>query len=616
MSRLTPVSQTITEAVRLIVDEGNVTELRALDATVVGGLGQPRIHVGYFDNPEALAEAVATIRTAKGIYITPNPVDSALLARANNRLKRAGRGEATADGDIRRRRWLLIDADPRRPSGISSTDVEHKQAIDSVYAIAACLKERGWPDPILADSGNGGHLMYQIDLPVDDDGLVQRCLIALANRFDNQEVNIDQTVFNPARIWKLYGTPACKGDDTEERPHRMARILSRPDILVPVPTNLLKVLAGEVVAEHQKVLQDHHGRPRADQLFDLEAFIQQHNLDLSGPEPWISKDGSQGQRWTFNVCPWNSDHADQSAYIVQFTNGAIAAGCHHNGCFGKNWHALRDLKEPGWRERQQGSVSFVSGVPPRSEKNWPEVQPLPDDLPPVMAYESDMLPDPLRVFVDDIAERMQCPPDFPAVAVLAVIGAVIGRRCGIRPKRRDDWVVLPNLWGGVVGRPSLLKSPAVKVPLSLLDRLEATARKQFEADMYEYLKEAALDKAQSKAAEERVKQAIKKGADRETAMEILDKCPPGAAAPIRKRYVTNDTTVEKLGEILAENPNGVMVFRDELLGWLYGLEKDGQQGARAFYLEAWDGTGCFTYDRIGRGTVEIDSAIVSIFGGI
>ena len=126
-----------------------------------------------------------------------------------------------------------------------------------------------------------------------------------------------------------------------------------------------------MLAEQQKVLQDHHGRTRADQLFDQEAFIHQHKLDLSGPEPWIYKAGSQGQRWTFNVCPWSSDHADQSAYIVQFTNGAIAAGCHHNGCFVKNWHALRDLKEPGWRERQQGSVSFVSGVPPRSEKNWP-----------------------------------------------------------------------------------------------------------------------------------------------------------------------------------------------------------------------------------------------------
>jgi len=243
-----------------------------------------------------------------------------------------------------------------------------------------------------------------------------------------------------------------------------------------------------------------------------------------------------------------------------------------------------------------------------------EVRQLPDDMPSVLPFESYMLPDPVRPFVDDIADRLQCPPDFPAMATLVVMGSVIGRRCGIRPRRKDDWTVVPNLWGGVVGRPSQMKTPAIKVPLLLLQRLEVKAHQYFEADELEYEKEDMLSKAMKSDIEKKLKVAISKGENTAPILTMLDDCR--SDAPVRERFITNDATVEKLGEILRDNLAGVMVFRDELMGLLYSLEKDNQQGARAFYLEAWDGTGRFTYDRIGRGTVEIESATVSVFGGI
>lgn len=224
-------AQHIIEAVRLIVGDGAVTELRSLDA-VVGGDRYPATYSGYFDSPEALAQAAATIKAAKGIYITPNPVDPALLARAKNRLRKMGRGDnSTGDHDIIARHWLLIDCDAKRPAGISASDDEHDAAIQRCREIYAHLHDRGWPDPIAADSGNGGHLLYRVNLPRDDGGIVERCLAALANRFNDERVHIDTSVFNPARIWKLYGTSARKGDSTEDRPHRMARLLSVPAAL-------------------------------------------------------------------------------------------------------------------------------------------------------------------------------------------------------------------------------------------------------------------------------------------------------------------------------------------------------------------------------------------------
>lgn len=89
-----------------------------------------------------------------------------------------------------------------------------------------------------------------------------------------------------------------------------------------------------------------------------------------------------------------------------------------------------------------------------------------------------------------------------------------------------------------------------------------------------------------------------------------------SGAPPRQRFLVNNATVEKLGEILNQNPNGVLLYCDELIGWLRSLDRDGHEGDRAFYLTAWDGDKPYTYDRIGRGTLDIRAAIISIVGGI
>jgi len=70
-------------------------------------------------------------------------------------------------------------------------------------------------------------------------------------------------------------------------------------------------------------------------------------LDVNGPSPW-----NNGRKWIFRICPWNPDHTNRAAYVVELPNGVIAAGCHHNGCFGKGWHDLRDVVEPGWRKAE------------------------------------------------------------------------------------------------------------------------------------------------------------------------------------------------------------------------------------------------------------------------
>ena len=241
------------------------------------------------------------------------------------------------------------------------------------------------------------------------------------------------------------------------------------------------------------------------------------------------------------------------------------------------------------------------------------VRPLSSALPTVIPFSYDLLPKSIVGFVSDIAERLQCPPDFAAVATIAVIGSVIGRRCSIRPQQRTDWTVVPNLWGGVVGRPSVLKTPAIRRAISMLQRMEAESKQIHAGAMADYEVKQQLVSLEKKQAELDAKKALKEGrrADALTALSV-----DTPKEPVRARYMTNDATVEKLGELLADNPAGILVFRDELIGWLYSLERENQQSARSFYLEAWDGIGRFTYDRIGRGTIDIESAVVSVFGGI
>jgi len=216
-------------AMRLILEPGQVTELRALGVST-SDYKRPHTVSGYFDDAEALArEAEQLTPYANGVYFIPNVVNPALLARAENRVRPVGQEPLTSDKDIVARRWLLVDIDAKRPSGISSTNSEHDAAITKARQIREVLAGKGWPQPILADSGNGAHLMYRIDLPVDDEGLVKRILEGLSLQFDDEHSHVDTTVHNPARIWKLYGTLSRKGDDVQDRPHRMARILEAPD---------------------------------------------------------------------------------------------------------------------------------------------------------------------------------------------------------------------------------------------------------------------------------------------------------------------------------------------------------------------------------------------------
>ncbi|MBI5780738.1 MAG: DUF3987 domain-containing protein [Rhodocyclales bacterium] len=244
---------------------------------------------------------------------------------------------------------------------------------------------------------------------------------------------------------------------------------------------------------------------------------------------------------------------------------------------------------------------------------WPDPTPLPDELPPVEPFDERLLPEALRGWVMDIAERMQCPSDFPAVGAITALSGLIGARAVVAPKQHDDWRVVPNLWGLIIGRPGVMKSPALAEILKPLHMLEANGRERWQKEHAEWELDTKVAEMVGKANEN--KAAKLAATDREQARLLLAPVEP-PKEPKMRRYVVNDSTVEALAELLVDNPWGVLVYRDEVHGLLCSMDRQGQEGARSFYLTGYDGNQGYAVDRILRGHSYAPRVCISLLGGI
>ena len=327
--------------------DGEVVEVRILN-TNKGTIS------GYFDDYTELVESVDKYIGQYDIYITLNPVKNDLLARSSNRLQPYAK-QTSSDSDIEKIRYVLIDLDPLRPSGISATKGEKKLAAELAKKINKDLIREGFAKPIIADSGNGYHLLLPVDLENTKENVeaVKEFLAALDFLYSTDKVQVDRTTYNPARIVKFYGSLACKGDDTEERPHRWSKIIK-----VPQETNVVSLeQLREIAAKRPKVDKGTQKKSRGKEI-DVEGLIEKHGLDLACSAPFHN----EGTKYILKTCPWNSDHTDNAAYIIKFNNGAVAAGCHHNGCKDENWQTLKALLKEDIVEPQGGDDEKQSDV--------------------------------------------------------------------------------------------------------------------------------------------------------------------------------------------------------------------------------------------------------------
>lgn len=246
--------------VAVLIKPGQIVEIRAPKATVPGRSGTVDKHERHVIEDPArdyvtLARAALDLSgKAPAVYFTLNPLRDGIAD-----------GVSATDADVVRRALLLVDCDPERKGTVSATDAEKKAARSTLIKAVAYLAAQGWPAPVEADSGNGYHAVYGVDLPADDetgpdpkdpsrtvklkDGpstlLIKAVLESLAARFNTSACKIDTKVYNASRITKLYGTEAKKGVATDERPHRFSRVLSVPEEFVVVTREQLQAVADD-----------------------------------------------------------------------------------------------------------------------------------------------------------------------------------------------------------------------------------------------------------------------------------------------------------------------------------------------------------------------------------
>jgi putative DNA primase/helicase len=357
----------------------------------------------------------------------------------------------------------------------------------------------------------------------------------------------------------------------------------------------------------------------------------------TGGTPWGNKGRADELEKVRTTVENRNDQLNESTFacaqlhaggeIPDCRDDLIAAGL----AAGLGESETRKTVESGWRAgllkprsapRKDGPMptSATTKTAPVSDITtgalWPEPEPLPDGLPPVPAFVAELLPESLRPWILDIAERLQCPVEYVAVAALSSLGSLIGRQCVVRPKRHDDWSVVANLWALLVGLPSAMKSPAMEEASRPLLRLEAEAAEVFAKEMQNAEARKAMTKARKAAIEAKMLKAAKDGKGDEAVLMDEFSAAADAEEITQRRYSTSDVTIEKLGELLIENTNGLLLKCDELRGFLNSLDRDGHESARAFYLTAHDGTHGYIQDRIARGSKFIPAVCVTILGCI
>jgi Protein of unknown function (DUF3987)/Bifunctional DNA primase/polymerase, N-terminal len=488
-------------------------------------------------------------------------------AQGKEPLTRHGFKEASTDvATIRSwwRRWPDANIGLPIPKGLVVVDIDTEEAFQQLKS-----EDRHLPSTVTARTARGWHFWYSTDSPA-------RPKVKVLPGVDIR--GIDSYVVVPPSI---HPSGAIYRWEIELHPGRIA----------PAPAWLLKLLRGAVTSppaargpvDTAKILAGVPEGQRDFELFRLASNLRRVDV----PQAWAER------------------------LILE-----SAANC--TPPF-PECEARAKVKSAYDRYRPDGAfVSSVSSLP----GPFRDLRSLPSPLPEAPELPPELLPTPFRGWLEDIADRMQVPLELVTVPALVAASAVVGRTVGIHPKAKDDWLVVPNLWGGIIALPGWLKSPTLAEALRPIRRLAEEARKTFEQRQEDEGARVDSLKAKEAAIKDQLKQAHKGKAKEHTAEELeqhlreLRQELKELASRHETRYIVNDTTTEKLGELLAENPMGLLLERDELAGWLQMLDREDRKGDREFYLESWNGTNSYTYDRIGRGTIHIPALCLSIVGGI
>jgi len=314
----------------VIRPDGALFEIRAIDGK--------SIYSGYFTDSEKAIKEMRIYRNAN-LYVVFNEIHEACYSRKQRDII-IQTAINTSDNDIVSRRWILIDIDPVRPSGVNSSNDELKHALDVSSKVGKFLRNIGFSNPIFGMSGNGFHMMYRIDVKNTPEATqyVKDFLGVLSIYFSNDNANVDTSVFNPSRITKIFGTHSRKGTDKDDiRPQRLSHLKHIPQNIVVNDFELVKKVANMLPKHDKPSYKNNYNRDR----FDIDTFISDNNIR-------IAKDVNQNgvRKLVLDECPFDSSHKAPDSALFVMPNGAIGFKCLHNSCSHHGWHDVRTMYDP------------------------------------------------------------------------------------------------------------------------------------------------------------------------------------------------------------------------------------------------------------------------------
>ena len=299
---------------------------------------------GYYKNIDKLIEDIKPYEELpdEQIYFTLNDIDDGCYGRAQCEKIIKSPKTTTSDNNIIHRSWIMLDFDPVRVVGTNATDEEFELAHKKAQQVFRYLRDVGFSDPVICKSGNGWHLQYRIDTPNTEEvrDLFSQFLQSVSLMFSDGKVDIDEAVFNAARICKLYGTTAKKGANLPERPWRMSEIVYVPEEIKVNDISLFQSMANLLPKEEPRPTSPLQYRGGGNEPFDLEKFLNEHGVRYKREAT------AKWTKYILDHCFFNPEHKGKDAAIVQMASGAIKYVCYHNSCQHHTWQEVRQMLDP------------------------------------------------------------------------------------------------------------------------------------------------------------------------------------------------------------------------------------------------------------------------------
>ena len=310
--------------------------------TEVRLIGNNKVASGYFTDVDILLREIKPYLSEYNAYFIINSISPECYGRQQHDKIIVKPKNTTTDSEIIGRDYVFLDLDAHKVAGVNATDEEVERTKQKAREVYRFLKANSFNEPIVIFSANGVHFYLRCALmPTEENNdIIKRFTQAMGMLFSDEYVDIDQKIYNLARIAKIPGTYSRKGSiESKERPQRLCYIVKYPHEQKVNDIEYFKKIA-DLYPKEEEAKPNRYNNYSTER-FSLDAFIEKHNIPVTR-----KVQVADGTRYYLEHCLFNEQHKGKDAVLFQHSNGAVAYFCYHASCSGNDWHKVREMYEP------------------------------------------------------------------------------------------------------------------------------------------------------------------------------------------------------------------------------------------------------------------------------